>query len=133
MSKSSVTRPILDLLRNMVPMAFVGICGHNCFLRVYSFRRTHSDRTQLLQQALERRALSPDEWARGDNSSFEAIIVLPPDLFDDYDHWIWSSSSGHCRPRGVLYQLRDFAAHTSNLCLFWGDFCDWYVEASRVN
>lgn len=68
-----------------------------------------------------------------DNSSFEAIISrIHPDLYDDYDHWILG------RLQQVTADLEKCFAHFEISPLthliyafFWGDFCDWYVEASK--
>ena len=116
-------------------MAFVSESAISLLRVLISFfRRAHPDRTQLLQQTLERARFRQMSGPMADNSSFEAIISrFHPDLFDDYDHWILgrlhqvTADLEKCLPTSISPLTHQIYA------FFWGDFCDWYVEASRVN
>jgi valyl-tRNA synthetase len=68
-----------------------------------------------------------------DNSSFEAIISrIHPDLFDDYDHWILGRLQQVTADLEKCFENYEIAPLTHQIyAFFWGDFCDWYVEASK--
>lgn len=68
-----------------------------------------------------------------DNSSFEAIISrMDPDLFDDYDHWILGRLQQVTAELEKCFTDYEIAPLTHQIyAFFWGDFCDWYVEASK--
>ena len=68
-----------------------------------------------------------------DNSSFEAIICrIHTDLFDDYDHWIISRLEQVTSDLEKCFKNFEIAPLTHLVyTFFWGDFCDWYVEASK--
>lgn len=68
-----------------------------------------------------------------DNSSFEAIISrIHPDLFDDYDHWILGRLQQVTAELEKCFNHYEIAPLTHQIyAFFWGDFCDWYVEASK--
>ncbi|MGB0333761.1 MAG: valine--tRNA ligase [Opitutales bacterium] len=68
-----------------------------------------------------------------DNSSFEAIISrMNPDLFDDYDHWILGRLQQVTAELEKCFTDYEIAPLTHLIyAFFWGDFCDWYVEASK--
>lgn len=68
-----------------------------------------------------------------DNSSFEAIISrMNPDLFDDYDHWILGRLQQVTAELEKCFTNYEIAPLTHQIyAFFWGDFCDWYVEASK--
>lgn len=68
-----------------------------------------------------------------DNSSFEAVISrMHADLFDDYDHWILGRLMRVTAEIEKCFAHYEIASLTHQLyAFFWGDFCDWYVEASK--
>ncbi|MEC8280263.1 MAG: class I tRNA ligase family protein, partial [Verrucomicrobiota bacterium] len=68
-----------------------------------------------------------------DNSSFEAIISrIHTDLFDDYDHWIISRLVQVTADLEKCFRDYEIAPLTHLIyAFFWGDFCDWYLEASK--
>ena len=68
-----------------------------------------------------------------DNSSFEAIISrIHTDLFDDYDHWILGRLHQVMVDVEKCFAQYELAPLTHQVyAFFWGDFCDWYVEASK--
>ncbi|MEC8332736.1 MAG: class I tRNA ligase family protein, partial [Verrucomicrobiota bacterium] len=68
-----------------------------------------------------------------DNSSFEAIICrIHTDLFDDYDHWIISRLEQVTSDLEKCFRHYEIAPLTHLIySFFWGDFCDWYLEASK--
>jgi len=68
-----------------------------------------------------------------DNSSFEAIISrIHPDLFDDYDHWILGRLHHVTAELEKCFANFEISPLTHQIyAFFWGDFCDWYVEASK--
>jgi valyl-tRNA synthetase len=68
-----------------------------------------------------------------DNSSFEAIISrMNPNLFDDYDHWILGRLQQVTAELEKCFTNYEIAPLTHQIyAFFWGDFCDWYVEASK--
>ncbi len=68
-----------------------------------------------------------------DNSSFEAIISrIHTDLFDDYDHWILGRLHQVMADVEKCFAQYELAPLTHQIyAFFWGDFCDWYVEASK--
>ncbi|TVP80967.1 MAG: valine--tRNA ligase [Puniceicoccaceae bacterium] len=70
---------------------------------------------------------------RADNSSFEAIISrIHTDLFDDYDHWILGRLQQVTADVEKCFAQYELAPLTHLIyAFFWGDFCDWYVEASK--
>ena len=68
-----------------------------------------------------------------DNSSLEAIISrIHPDLFDDYDHWILGRLHHVTADLEKCFANYEISPLTHQIyAFFWGDFCDWYVEASK--
>jgi valyl-tRNA synthetase len=68
-----------------------------------------------------------------DNSSLEIILSrIEPEKLDAYDHWILSrliqtqQTIDHAFKKFEIHQM----THTLHN-FFWGDFCDWYIEASK--
>ncbi len=70
----------------------------------------------------------------GANHSLEAIIArLEPGKFDAYDHWILRRVLQTVADGEVNFARYEFNPLTQSIYdLFWGDFCDWYVEASKA-
>jgi valyl-tRNA synthetase len=70
---------------------------------------------------------------QADNSSFEAIISrIHSDLFDDYDHWILGRLQKVTADLEKCFANYEISPLTHQIyAFFWGDFCDWYVEASK--
>ncbi|MEO0508470.1 MAG: valine--tRNA ligase [Verrucomicrobiota bacterium] len=68
-----------------------------------------------------------------DNSSLEAIHArIDPSLLDDYDHWILARLAGVTEDIEKCFSSYELAPLTHQIYgFFWGDFCDWYVEASK--
>ncbi len=68
-----------------------------------------------------------------DNSSLEAIVGrIDPALCDDYDHWILARLVGVSEELEKCFASYEIAPLTHLIyAFFWGDFCDWYVEASK--
>ena len=67
-----------------------------------------------------------------DNSSFSHHQSLPPDLFDDYDHWILGRLHQVTADLEKCFANFEISPLTHQIyAFFWGDFCDWYVEASK--
>ncbi|MDP4693874.1 MAG: class I tRNA ligase family protein, partial [Opitutales bacterium] len=68
-----------------------------------------------------------------DNSSLEAIVSrIDPSLFDDYDHWIIGRLTQVTADLEKCFANFEIAPLTHQIyAFFWGDFCDWYVEASK--
>ena len=68
-----------------------------------------------------------------DNSSLEAILSrIHTDLFDDYDHWIIGRLTQVTADLEKCFANYELAPLTHQIyAFFWGDFCDWYVEASK--
>ncbi|MEN8725131.1 MAG: valine--tRNA ligase [Lentimonas sp.] len=68
-----------------------------------------------------------------DNSSFEAITGrIDASLFDDYDHWILGRLIAVSADIEKCFSSFEIAPLTHQIyAFFWGDFCDWYVEASK--
>ena len=68
-----------------------------------------------------------------DNSSLESILGrLHWDLCDSFDHWILAATVKTMRE--VERQFTQFEVQQITQALhtfFWGDFCDWYLEASK--
>ncbi|MEN8843718.1 MAG: class I tRNA ligase family protein, partial [Lentimonas sp.] len=68
-----------------------------------------------------------------DNSSLEAITGrIDASLFDDYDHWILGRLIAVSADIEKCFSSFEIAPLTHQIyAFFWGDFCDWYVEASK--
>ena len=68
-----------------------------------------------------------------DNSSLEAILGrIDASLFDDYDHWIVGRLIDLTAELEKCFANYEIAPLTHKIYeFFWGDFCDWYVEASK--
>ena len=68
-----------------------------------------------------------------DNSSLEAITArIEWELCDDYDHWILSRLVTVTAEIEKCFQNYELAPLTHQIyAFFWGDFCDWYLEASK--
>ena len=68
-----------------------------------------------------------------DNSSLSAIHQrIDPDLLDDYDHWILARLNEATSAIEECFSGYELAPLTHHIyAFFWGDFCDWYVEASK--
>src|SRR5690606_35172122 len=71
---------------------------------------------------------------RGDNKSLESIIVrIDPDQLDGYDHWILQRTLETTAHISRIFENYEMHQMTQSLySFFWGDFCDWYVEASKA-
>ncbi len=69
----------------------------------------------------------------GDNVSLETILErIDPARCDDYDRWILArlvEASGEMEKCFRGYELSPLTRIL--YAFFWGDFCDWYVEASK--
>jgi valyl-tRNA synthetase len=70
----------------------------------------------------------------GDNRSLEAILArIDPAKLDLYDHWILSRMVETTASIEKIFENYDLSQMTQALyAFFWGDFCDWYVEASKA-
>jgi valyl-tRNA synthetase len=68
-----------------------------------------------------------------DNSSLEAILGrVDTQLFDDTDQWILGRMMDLTAELEKCFAKYEIAPLTHKLYeFFWGDFCDWYVEASK--
>ena len=68
-----------------------------------------------------------------DNSSLEAIVSrINSELLDDYDHWILGRLIEVSSNLEKCFANYEIAPLTHQIyAFFWGDFCDWYVEASK--
>lgn len=68
-----------------------------------------------------------------DNSSLESILKrINPELCDDYDHWILCRLIEVTAEIEKCFEQYEPAPLTHLIyAFFWGDFCDWYVEASK--
>ena len=68
-----------------------------------------------------------------DNSSLDAIVGrIDINLFDDYDHWILGRLTALTAELEKCFARYEIAPLTHQIyAFFWGDFCDWYVEASK--
>jgi valyl-tRNA synthetase len=68
-----------------------------------------------------------------DNASLEAILGrIDLSLCDDYDHWILGRLQTVTADIEKCFKDYELAPYTHQLyAFFWGDFCDWYVEASK--
>ncbi|MDX2109549.1 MAG: valine--tRNA ligase [Verrucomicrobiota bacterium] len=70
----------------------------------------------------------------GDNGSLGAITArLEAAKFDEYDQWILARTLTTVRECEENFRQYEFNPITQSLyAFFWGDFCDWYVEASKA-
>jgi valyl-tRNA synthetase len=70
----------------------------------------------------------------GDNKSVEAILSrIDPKKLDLYDHWILSRMVETTAAVENIFETYELSQMTQALyAFFWGDFCDWYVEASKA-
>ena len=68
-----------------------------------------------------------------DNSSLGVILGrIDHSLLDDYDHWILGRLTAVTREIEKCFESYEIASLTHQIyAFFWGDFCDWYVEASK--
>ncbi len=68
-----------------------------------------------------------------DNSSLDAILGrIDASLFDDYDQWIVGRLIDLTADLEKCFKNYEIAPLTHKIYeFFWGDFCDWYVEASK--
>lgn len=68
-----------------------------------------------------------------DNSSLESILQrIDLGLCDDYDHWILCRLIEVTAEIEKCFKQHELAPLTHLIyAFFWGDFCDWYVEASK--
>ncbi len=68
-----------------------------------------------------------------DNSSLDVIVGrMDVSLFDDYDHWILGRLTNLTADLEKCFARYEIAPLTHQIyAFFWGDFCDWYVEASK--
>jgi valyl-tRNA synthetase len=68
-----------------------------------------------------------------DNSSLEAILGrIRVKALDDYDHWIIARLLNAVAVVDEAFEQYEFNQLTQKIYdLFWGDFCDWYVEVSK--
>ena len=68
-----------------------------------------------------------------DNSSLDVILGrIDHSLLDDYDHWILGRLTAVTREIEKCFESYEIAPLTHQIyAFFWGDFCDWYVEASK--
>ena len=68
-----------------------------------------------------------------DNSSLAAILSrIDTSLCDDYDHWILARLIEVTAEIEKCFANYEIAPLTHQIyAFFWGDFCDWYVEASK--
>ncbi|MFA5257007.1 MAG: valine--tRNA ligase [Opitutales bacterium] len=70
----------------------------------------------------------------GDNQSLQAICArIDPARLDLFDHWILSRMVETSAAVERVFETYEMQAMTQALyAFFWGDFCDWYVEASKA-
>ncbi|HNX05649.1 MAG TPA: class I tRNA ligase family protein, partial [Opitutales bacterium] len=70
----------------------------------------------------------------GDNRSLEAICArIDAAKLDIYDHWILSRMVETTAAVEKIFENYELSQMTQALyAFFWGDFCDWYVEASKA-
>ena len=68
-----------------------------------------------------------------DNSSVDLIRSrMKLEIWDDFDHWIWSRLAEFTESVESCFKNFDLAPYTHLIYrFFWNDFCDWYVEASK--
>ena len=68
-----------------------------------------------------------------DNSSLVAILGrIDTSRCDDYDHWILARLTEVTAEIEKCFANYEIAPLTHLIyAFFWGDFCDWYVEASK--
>ena len=68
-----------------------------------------------------------------ESQSIESIINrFNRNIWDDYDHWILSQLTEFTASVEGCFRNFDLAPLTHLIHkFFWGDFCDWYVEASK--
>lgn len=88
---------------------------------------------KLWNAARFRQMSAPEGASTPDNSSLEAIRTrIDPALLDDYDQWILARLGNVTREVASCFSGYDLAPLTHLIYgFFWGDFCDWYVEASK--
>lgn len=69
-----------------------------------------------------------------DNTSVQAIAArMASAELDGYDHWILSRTLSTLEKVEALFRDYEFNPIIQELYdLFWADFCDWYVEASKA-
>ncbi|MBN1403160.1 MAG: valine--tRNA ligase [Opitutales bacterium] len=70
----------------------------------------------------------------GDNRSVEAIAArIDGTKLDLFDHWILSRMVETTATVERIFENYELHQMTQALyAFFWGDFCDWYVEASKA-
>jgi len=70
----------------------------------------------------------------GDNTALETIAArIDPAKLDIYDHWILSRMVETTAAVAKIFENYELSQMTQALYAFyWGDFCDWYVEASKA-
>jgi valyl-tRNA synthetase len=70
----------------------------------------------------------------GDNRSVEAIAArIDGNKLDLFDHWILSRMVETTVTVERIFENYELHQMTQALyAFFWGDFCDWYVEASKA-
>jgi valyl-tRNA synthetase len=66
--------------------------------------------------------------------SFESLLKqINPNQMDAYDHWILTRLVETTRLVEKCFAEFEFAPMAQGLyAFFWGDFCDWYVEATKA-
>jgi valyl-tRNA synthetase len=69
-----------------------------------------------------------------DNSSLEAITErLHATKFDEYDHWILARMLNAMEAVERCFATYEFNQMTQVIyALFWSDYCDWYLEVSKI-
>ncbi len=86
-----------------------------------------------LWNACRFRQMSSD-GASGDNTGSQEAIIGQIDFAkcDAFDHWILARTIETTKRVERLFQDYELSQLTHTLLNFvWGDFCDWYVEASK--
>ncbi len=70
----------------------------------------------------------------GDNTELKSILArVTPEQFDEYDHWILGRLLKTAAGVDRAFAAYEFNQMTQLIYgLFWGDFCDWYVEVSKT-
>ena len=85
-------------------------------------------RAELLQQAVERGPVRPDERGRGRPAALPAAGELTAP-----DRWILSRLAAVTAEVDALFEQFEFAKACEALYHFaWDEFCDWYLELAKT-